>query len=318
MNWVLKMRNSFAKHINTLTKRNKKIHLLVGDIGFKVFDDFVKNNNKNFLNAGIAEANMIGVSAGMAMVGLKPIVYTIIPFLTMRPFEQIRVDICLHNLPVILVGVGGGLAYDTLGPTHHSIEDISIMRSLPNMNVFTPSDPDEVKKSLDLSIKLKAPCYIRLGKGGESNIKELLKVNNVKNNTPIYKTQTIQKVISKKKSKKVVFTYGPIISNCIKAISGCNENLDLYSFLSLKPFNEKLVRNLLKKYYEVICVEEHSLIGGLTSVISMIIAKYNLNLKFRYICINDKFIKDIGTREHLLKKNLLDPSNLKKQFSYSK
>ena len=108
MNWVLKMRNSFAKHINTLTKRNKKIHLLVGDIGFKVFDDFVKNNNKNFLNTGIAEANMIGVSAGMAMVGLKPIVYTIIPFLTMRPFEQIRVDICLHNLPVILVGVGGG------------------------------------------------------------------------------------------------------------------------------------------------------------------------------------------------------------------
>lgn len=312
------MRDNFAKHLEKISKKDKKIYLLVGDIGFKVFDNFLKSNKERFLNTGIAESNMIGVSAGMSMVGLKPIVYTIIPFLTMRPFEQIRVDVCLHNLPIILVGVGGGLAYDTLGPTHHSIEDISLMRSLPNMNVLTPSDPDEVKKSINLSLKLNAPCYIRLGKGGEKNITELLTIHNLKKDIPIYKTSTIRKVISRRGSKKVVLTYGPIISNCIEAIANSEVIIDLFSILSLKPIDEKYIYKLLKNYDEVICVEEHSNIGGLSSVISMIIAKFNLNINFRYVSINDKFIKDIGNREYLLKKNFLDPLALKKCFNHSK
>lgn len=260
---------------------------------------------------GIAESNMIGVAAGMAMVDLKPVVYTIIPFLTMRPFEQIRVDLCLHDLPVILVGVGGGLVYDTLGPTHHSLEDVAIMRSLPNMNIFTPSDPNEVKKSFDMSLRLNSPSYIRLGKGGEKSINDLLQENNFNPQSQI-KQGNLHKVITQKKSKKLVITYGPIISNCIKAISFSKNKVDLISTLTLKPFNEKKFINLIKDYNEIICVEEHSIIGGLIDIVSLIIAKNSIKINFKFAAINDKFLKIVGNRDFLLSKNKLDPVSIKK------
>lgn len=307
------MRNTFANHITKIAQEDKRINLLVGDIGFKVFDEFALKNASQFINMGIAESNMIGVAAGMAMVDLKPVVYTIIPFLTMRPFEQIRVDLCLHNLPVILVGVGGGLVYDTLGPTHHALEDVALMRSLPNMNVFTPSDPNEVKKSFDNALKLKSPSYIRLGKGGEKSTKDLLLESNFDPQSQI-KYSNFNKVISQKKSKKLVLTYGPIISNCIKAISFSKNKVDLISTLTLKPFNEKKFIDLIKDYNEIICVEEHSYIGGLTDIISLIIAKNSIKINFKFAAINDKFLKIIGDREFLLSKNKLDPISLKNLF----
>ena len=135
------MRNAFNQALTRLADQEPSVSLLVGDIGFKVFDQFRAEHPGRFLNLGVAEASLLGTAAGLAMEGKRPIVYTIIPFLVMRAFEQIRVDVCMHKLPVLLVGVGGGLSYDTLGPTHHAIEDVAIMRALPDMTVLTPSDP---------------------------------------------------------------------------------------------------------------------------------------------------------------------------------
>ena len=132
------MRNTFADEVTNLAKIDNRIMLLSGDIGNKLFDKFKAVDPSRFLNCGIAEANMIGVAAGLALNGLRPIVYTITPFTTTRCFEQIRVDICYHEAPVIIVGTGSGLSYAELGPTHHSLEDLAILRTLPGMQVIAP------------------------------------------------------------------------------------------------------------------------------------------------------------------------------------
>ena len=163
------MRNSFATEITKLAYKNKKIVLLSGDIGNRLFDNFRKLNKNRFYNCGIAEACMTGIASGIASSGLLPITYTITPFNTMRCLEQIKLDICYPNLPVIIVGTGSGLSYASLGSTHHSLEDIAILRSIPNINILCPSDPTEVKQLLRDALKIKKPVYIRLGKKNEPN-----------------------------------------------------------------------------------------------------------------------------------------------------
>jgi transketolase len=130
------MRNAFADEVTKLSMDDSRIVLLSGDIGNKLFDKFKEQSGKNFFNCGVAEANMMGVAAGMALSGLRPIIYTITPFTTTRCYEQIRVDACYHNVPVIIVGTGSGFTYAELGPTHHSCEDLAIMRVLPNMTDY--------------------------------------------------------------------------------------------------------------------------------------------------------------------------------------
>ena len=158
------MRNAFAQKLTKLAKKDNKIFLLSGDIGNKLFDKFKSNFPNRFLNCGIAENNMIGVAAGLAKEGYKPFVYTITPFLTSRSFEQIRLDVGYPNLNVYIVGTGSGLSYSRLGPTHHSLEDLALMQSIPNLEINIPGDPYEVEEILSKVIKKKKPHYIRLGK----------------------------------------------------------------------------------------------------------------------------------------------------------
>ena len=166
------MRNSFAKQITLIADNDPDVRLLVGDIGFRIFDEFVERHPDKFLNCGIAEQNMISVAAGMASEGLKVFVYTIIPFLTMRAFEQIRVDVGINKANIVLVGVGAGLAYDKLGPTHHASEDIALMRCISDLNVFVPFDPvSTAQATVDAYNNLvNNPSYIRLSKGGEPTL----------------------------------------------------------------------------------------------------------------------------------------------------
>ena len=158
------MRNAFAEEITNLAQKDKKIVLLSGDIGNKLFDKFRAKFPHRFYNCGIAEACMTGVASGIAHLGLSPITYTIATFNTARCLEQIKLDICYPNLPVIIVGTGAGLSYASLGATHHSLDDIAFLRTIPNLNILCPSDPNEVKKLLKDALKMKGPVYLRLGK----------------------------------------------------------------------------------------------------------------------------------------------------------
>ena len=158
------MRNAFADEITNLAKKDKKIVLLSGDIGNRLFDKFRTRFPERFYNCGFAEACMTGVASGIAHLGLSPITYTIATFNTVRCLEQIKLDICYPNLPVVIVGTGAGLSYASLGATHHSLEDIAFLRVIPNLKILCPSDPEEVRKLLKDALKMKGPVYLRLGK----------------------------------------------------------------------------------------------------------------------------------------------------------
>ncbi|MBD3308677.1 transketolase, partial [candidate division KSB3 bacterium] len=161
------MRNAFAAELTSLAADNRQIILLSGDIGNRLFNDYKAQFPDRFFNCGVAEANMTSMAAGMALCGLRPITYTITPFATTRCLEQIRVDICYHNVPVIIAGVGGGLSYAGLGATHHSCEDIGFLRMLPNMTVICPGDAWEVRLALRAAVQHTGPVYLRIGKKGE-------------------------------------------------------------------------------------------------------------------------------------------------------
>ncbi|MBU1042620.1 MAG: transketolase [Proteobacteria bacterium] len=161
------MRNAFARTITALAKADPRIVLLSGDIGNRMFDEFKGLFPDRFYNCGVAEANMTGVAAGLALSGFRPVTYTIAPFNTYRCFEQIRLDLCYHNLPVVVAGVGGGLSYAGLGATHHSCEDIACLRALPNMTVLCPGDAVEVGLLLSQAVQGPGPSYLRLGKKNE-------------------------------------------------------------------------------------------------------------------------------------------------------
>src|ERR1041385_8347039 len=161
------MRNAFAKEITKMAQQDTRVVLLSGDIGNRLFDDFKTRSPDRFFNCGVAESNMMGLAAGLAMSGLRPVCYTITPFLTYRCMEQIRVDVCYHHQPVIIVGTGSGLSYASLGATHHSCEEMGMLRLLPGLAVIAPADAMEVRGALKAALKHPHPVYIRIGKKGE-------------------------------------------------------------------------------------------------------------------------------------------------------
>ena len=164
------MRNTVINTIHAAAKLNKNIMFLTADLGYSVIENFQKELPEQIINVGISEQNMIGVAAGLALSGKKVFVYSIAPFVTLRCLEQIKVDVCYQNLDVTIIGVGGGYAYGNLGVTHHSIEDLGVMRSLPNMKIVSPADSIEAGALAKAIISARGPFYIRLNHGKEPNI----------------------------------------------------------------------------------------------------------------------------------------------------
>jgi len=261
------MRNAFAKYLEFFTKKNRNIFLLSGDIGNKLFDNYKKKFKKNFLNCGVAEANMTGVASGLAIMGFKPITYTITPFNTIRCFEQIKIDICYPRLPVVIVGTGSGLSYSSLGATHHSMDDIAILRTLPNINILCPADSYEVHESLKIALRSKNPTYIRLGKKGEPIIHK--KIPNL----------SLGKSIIVKKGKDLtLLSIGNMLStslDCAYILEKNGVSAEVVNIFSLKPIDEKLLRKILNKKKNIVTIEEHGLVGGLSSTVSEFIVKNN-------------------------------------------
>lgn len=283
------MRNAFAKAITNLAQKNKKIVLLSGDIGNKLFINYRKLQPKRFFNCGIAEASMTGVASGLAASGFQPVTYTITPFNTVRCLEQIRLDICYPNLPVIIVGTGAGLSYANLGATHHSMEDIAVLRTLPNMNIVCPSDPVEVELALKEALRIKKPTYIRLGKKGEP----ILNKNNSK-----FK---IGKGIFLKKGKDVaLISVGnvlPVVLEAEKIFSEKKISTSVINLHTVKPIDEYLLRKIFSDYKKIIVVEEHGIAGGAGSAILEWGNQNKLNLQ-KLICLGapDKFLTSCGNQ----------------------
>ena len=164
------MRTAFINELISQARKNPEIFLVVGDLGFSVVEPFAAEFPDRYLNAGVAEQNMTAVAAGLASEGYQVFTYSIANFPTLRCLEQIRNDIAYHNLPVTITAVGGGVAYGNLGYSHHAVQDIAALRSLPNMAVFSPADPGETGACLRLGLQRRQPAYLRLGKAGEAQL----------------------------------------------------------------------------------------------------------------------------------------------------
>src|SRR5262245_55407286 len=164
------MRSTAVKTLAELASAGANIHFFTADLGFRVLDPFRDAHPDRFTNAGVSEANMISVAAGMALSGRRPVCYSMVPFLFMRAFEQVRLDVVAPRLPVVLLGVGGGLSYGSEGMSHHAIEDLAIARSLPGLRVLAPADPHETRAAIRLAVEADGPTFIRLGKNGDPNL----------------------------------------------------------------------------------------------------------------------------------------------------
>lgn len=250
------MRNAFADELTKLGNEDPRVVMLTGDIGNRLFDRFRATHAERFFNCGVAEANMMGVAAGMAMSGLRPIVYTITPFVTTRCLEQIRVDVCYHEAPVTIVAVGAGLSYAGLGPTHHSCEDISFLRSIPNMVVICPGDAWEVRAALRAALGQDRPVYIRMGKKGEPLVHANIPADFI-----------IGRAITIEDGKDVcLLSTGNMLPETIAAAHLLREkgvSVRAVSFHTVKPLDDSCLEEAFTDFRLVATVEEHSLIGGL-------------------------------------------------------
>ena len=294
------MRDAFIEAIRERMRENNQIFFVSADFGSPALDKLREDFEDRFINVGIAEQNLINVSVGLALEGNIVYAYAIAPFITMRDYEQIRQSISISSqlkpVNVNLIGVGAGVSYDVSGPTHHCLEDISIMRLLPNMTVFSPSDWKLAEKFVDYSISVNGPKYLRFD-GKPSDL--------------IY--ENIDDLDLKKgfyelvKGKKVcLVSTGFMTHRALKAAKEL-QDVGVVDMFMLKPVNEKLLLETLKKYAYIITIEEGFIgNGGLDALISKVILDNRLNIKLKRMGFNDKYVFELGGRDYLHKLNNLD------------
>ena len=301
------MRNAFADEINKLAVDDDSIVLLSGDIGNRMFDLFKSNNSERFFNCGIAESNMMGVASGMALSGLRPVIYTITPFTTTRCYEQIRVDVCYHNIPVIIIGTGSGLSYAELGPTHHSLEDFAILRVLPNITILAPADEIELRQCLREAFKLDTPVYIRIGKKGEKIVSKKYNSFNIGHSTTIRNGTDICIIATG--------TIMPIVLKAVDILSSNGVSVRLESFHTIKPLDKKTLRDVFSKFTLIAVVEEHSILGGLYGYICEWMAKQDdIECKFISFGTADEFMHETGTQNYARAKYGLTSENIARKI----
>jgi len=293
------MRTTFVNILIQKAKDNKNIHLVTGDLGFGVLQPFIDQLPKQYVNAGVAEQNMMAMAGGMASVGLIPVVYSIGNFPTLRCYEQIRNDVCYYNANVKIVCIGGGFTYGPLGMSHHATEDVAIMRALPNMRVFTPSDRLEARFLVNLMFDIQCPVYLRLERDS------LIDLHSADSDFKLGAPALMRDA----KGEKAIFAFGTIAKVALDVSKKLIEEgklLDVYSLPALKPIDDRAFINILKKYKIVYTLEEHNIIGGLASIISDIIARNNLNVRLVPFAINDKLCSDVGDQDYLRGLNDID------------
>ena len=282
------MRNSFIEELSKIALIDDKVFLIVGDLGFGVVEGFEEKFPYQFLNAGVAEQNMMGMAAGLASAGYKVFVYSIGNFPTFRCLEQIRNDVCYHGLNVTIVSIGAGLSYGSLGYSHHAIDDIGVMRALPGMTIYNPADPIETKIALRESLSCSTPKYFRLGKSGESNIFDKSQ-SNFPEWSEVWKGDDL-----------LILTSGSIIIEAIEAAQTLKTfgiNISVVSIPILKPFT--LDKELIKRFKNIIVLEEHSIVGGLGSIILEQVALNGMNPTIMVLGLPDNVSHELGSQKYL-------------------
>jgi transketolase len=287
------MRAQWANMMLELAKRDERIFALTADTVGIPLEEFRQKFPERFIDVGVAEANMVGISAGLALCGKIPFAATIATFASMRCYEQIRTDVCYQNLNVKIVGVGGGLKYGALGATHHAIEDIAIMRALPNMTIVVPADTLEARKATIALAKHEGPAYLRLGRTGEPDVYR-----------GDYDFQIGKAGTLRAGDDISLISMGLILPNVLKAAEALQKRgikARVINMHTIKPIDKESILKAGRDTGAIISVEEHNIIGGLGSAIAEILAEEQLAVPFRRIGLRDIF-SGIGTQEQLWEK----------------
>jgi len=286
------MRTAFVETLLELAKNDPRIVLMVGDLGFGVVNQFMQELPAQFVNAGVAEQNMTGMAAGMALSGKIVFTYSIANFPVLRPLEQIRNDVCYHNANVRIVSVGGGMAYGSLGPSHHATEDIAIMRALPNMLVLAPGDPSEARLATRALIDHRGPAYLRLGRAGEPNVHK---------SEPAFE---LGKAITVRPGNDItLISTGGMLYDTVKAAHSLAEagiQARVLSMHTVKPLDTEAVIAAACETQAIFTLEEHSVIGGLGGAVAELLLESATRPHiFKRIGLNGAFSSIVGTQEYL-------------------
>jgi len=293
------MRNRAAKEIIEYCRENEDGFLIAGDAGFGVWEEFQKDLPSQYINPGINEQATIGLAAGMALSGHKVFYYNIIPFVLMRCFEQVRVDVCYQNLPVIFIGIGSGLTYAPAGMTHYSVEDIALAKTMPNLNIISPSDPMQVQKALQFAIKSENPTFIRISRSGEPTLFD----ENIDITKPLY--------LNKGANKAIIF-HGSIVDEVLQASKELH-GVSIISLAMIAPLDEESMFKILEKYDSVFVVEEHFKEGGLGTILSDFAMQNSIVVKIEKVAIKNHYIHKIGDCNYLRKEFGIDAKAIVKR-----
>lgn len=298
------MRQSALEAVYDLAKRDPRVLFIGSDLGAGVLAKMKAEMPERFLMEGVSEAAIIGMSAGLAMDGYIPYFNTIATFITRRCFEQVAVDLCLHDLPVRLLASGGGAVYAPLGPTHMALEDIAIMRALPNMTVICPADAPEMTRAIEATLDWPHPVYVRFGKGGDPVI------SSPENGF------TLGKAITMRPGKDVVImTTGVMTARCLTAAATLAEagiEASVVHLHTIKPLDEEAIRTAASASRLVVTVEEHSRVGGLGSAVADVLADAGIHTPCLRLAFPDAFIGSYGSQDSVLEAAGLQPPELAK------
>ena len=286
------MRTAFFDALMQLAERDSRVFLVVGDLGFGVTEPFAERFPERYLNAGVAEQNMTGVAAGLALSGKIVFTYSIANFPILRCLEQIRNDVCYHRANVKVVAVGGGFAYGSLGATHHATEDLAIMRALPAMSVVAPGDPYEAAAATEAVAAHDGPCYLRLGRAGEQTV----------HTRPIH-FQLGKAIEVRQGGDLTMISTGGMLQTAVEtadALSRKGLQARVLSMHTLKPLDTDAVLTAARETSAIFTLEEHSVIGGLGSAVAETLAESGeREVVFKRFALPSVFACKSGTQEYL-------------------
>jgi transketolase len=285
------MRTAFINELILQARQHPEIFLVVGDLGFSVVEPFSEEFPDRYLNAGVAEQNMTGVAAGLASEGYHVFTYSIGNFPTLRCFEQIRNDVAYHRLPVTVVSVGAGFAYGNLGYSHHAVQDIGILRTLPEMTILSPADPGEVRESMRWLAEHPCPSYLRLGKAGEPELHQTCGL-----------AQGPLKIIEGKSDCALVAT-GSILKVALSAAHKLAEQgvfISVFSCPWLQPVAAEFFQPL-DRFQQLVVVEEHLAAGGLASLL-----REHLSIQIHSLAVPPNALALVGSQEFLRRQAGMD------------
>lgn len=288
------MRDAFSKALVEAAQADSKVLLLTGDHGYALFDEFRRVCPDQYINAGIAEQNMVGVAAGLAKAGFRPVVYGLSAFVPIRVLEQIKLDVCYEELPVIFIGDGAGIVYGAWGTSHQSTEDIGALRALAHISILSPSDAGEMLACMRLAFSAEKPVYLRIGKAD---------LGAVHDSVPQLVWGDLFKVKSGEGSITFVAT-GSMVKTAL-ALSERWKGSTVWSAPFVKPLNAKQVASICQKHQAVVVLEEHSIHAGLGAAIAEISTTHAPT----WICrvgIKDKFSQFSGSYNYLMREHELD------------